>query len=441
MTQLKRKIEGKKAVVSIIGLGYVGLPLATVAANKGYTVIGADIKKESVHAINKGISPIKEPGLDRAVAQAVSTGRLRATLHSNMAAREADIVIVVVQTPIDSAKEPDLRAFTSAWKTVAENLTPGKLLISESTVPPGTMKKVVLPMLEEKGLQAGRDFYLAYSPERAIPTRTLQEIEGNDRIVGGIDPASTEAAALFYRQITKGEIAKTDIETAEVVKVIENAYRDVNIAFANEVALLCGRLGIDATSAINLANRHPRVNIHTPGPGVGGHCIPKDPYFLLKSAKEAGLELKLVSAAREVNEAMPGHVLDLIKRSLKEAKKDPEKAKISILGIAYKGNTDDSRNSPAEPIVRGLMAEKMDVISHDPYVTQDFGGRFSNDIEEVVKDSDCLVIVTDHDAYRQLDLGKLKKQLKRPCIIIDSRSLFRPEAVEAEGLRYVGLGG
>jgi UDP-N-acetyl-D-mannosaminuronic acid dehydrogenase len=347
---------------------------------------------------------------------------------------------LVVQTPIKEDKEPDLSAFRAAWETVSQNLSRGKLLISESTVPPGTMKGVVVPILEKSGLKAGRDFYLAYSPERAIPTKTLQEMQENGRIVGGVDKESADLAALVYSQIMEGEVSKEDIETAEMVKVIENAYRDVNIAFANEIALLCEKRGVDAARVIELANKHPRVDILSPGPGVGGHCIPKDPYFLLHSAKESGLELKLISSARKINESMPRHVLELIKKSLQGVNKDPKEAKVSVLGIAYKGNTDDSRNSPAEPIVRGLMAEKYNVISHDPYVSQDFGGNFSNNLEDVVADSDCVVFVADHDFYKSLDLQRFKDGLNKPCVVIDSRRLFDPNSFDGEGIKYVGLG-
>jgi UDP-N-acetyl-D-mannosaminuronic acid dehydrogenase len=302
------------------------------------------------------------------------------------------------------------------------------------------MKGVVLPILERSGLKAGQDFLLAYSPERAIPTRTLQEMQENGRIGGGLTGESADLASMAYSQIISGDISAVDIETAEMVKVVENAYRDVNIAFANEVALLCEKRGIDASRTIELANKHPRVDILNPGPGVGGHCIPKDPYFLLHSARDSGLELKLISTARRINESMPGHVLKLIKKSLQDMNKDPKKAKVSILGIAYKGNTDDSRNSPAEPIVRGLMAERVNVISHDPFVSQDFGGDFSNNIDEVVNDSDCVVFVADHDFYKEMDLQKFKGSLNRPCVVVDSRRLFDPQSFEGEGIKYVGLG-
>ena len=440
MERLEGKIIDRTAVIGVVGLGYVGLPLATIFASKGFTVIGADIKTDVVDKINRGESPINEPGLEEILSTAVGQKRLTATTDGASVTRAADILFLVVQTPITKDKEPDLSNFKAAWTTVSENLTPGKLLISESTIPPGTMKGVVAPILEKSGLSAGRDFNLAYSPERAIPTRTLIEMQENGRVVGGLTDTGAELAALAYSQITSGAITKADIETAEMVKIIENAYRDVNIAFANEIALLCEKRSVDASQVIELANKHPRVNIHSPGPGVGGHCIPKDPHFLLHSARECGIELKLISTARQINESMPEHVLRLIKKSLHDSNKDPRTAKVSIMGIAYKGNTDDSRNSPAEPIVRGLMAEKFNVISHDPYVSHDFGGAFSNDINHVLADSDCVVFVADHDYYKEMDLQKFKGAINQTCVVVDSRRLFDPQSFDGEMIKYVGLG-
>jgi UDP-N-acetyl-D-mannosaminuronic acid dehydrogenase len=440
MRTLKNLITEKKSIIGLIGLGYVGLPLASLFAKAGFKVLGADIKEELVEKVNQGESPINEPGIDDILTEVTQKGMLQATNDVGLVIRESDIIFVVVQTPVDESKKPNLHTFKAAWETISENLSKGKLLISESTVPPGTMKEVVLPILEKSGLKGGADFYLAYSPERAIPTKTLEEIKKNGRVVGGVTKESTELAALTYQQIIKGEVSKTDIETAEMIKVIENAYRDVNIAFANEIALLCEKRGIDANQAIELANNHPRVDILSPGPGVGGHCIPKDPYFLLHAAQKSGIELKLVSSARKINEAMPKHILKLIKKSLKDTDKDLKTAKVSILGIAYKGNTDDSRNSPAEPIVRALMADKCNVISHDPFVTQDFGGAFSNNIDEVLIDSDCVVFVADHDYYKSMDLRAFKAKVNHPCVVVDSRRLFDPEEVNIEGLKYLGLG-
>jgi UDP-N-acetyl-D-mannosaminuronic acid dehydrogenase len=247
-------------------------------------------------------------------------------------------------------------------------------------------------------------------------------------------------AKLLYKNITAGELIIDNISTVEVVKIIENTYRDVNIALANEIALICEKLGVDATRAIEIANKHPRVHLHMPGAGVGGHCIPKDPCFLIDKANKLGVKLKVISAARELNENMPKHMLRLIETALKSVNKSVENAKISILGVAYKGNTDDTRGTPAEGIIKSLIQTNCEVFSHDPYVTQDFGGKFSNRLEEAISDSDCVVIVADHDEYKHLDLKKISKLLKKPSVIVDGRRILNPEEVEGTGISYFGVG-
>lgn len=436
----REEIQEKSCKVGVIGLGYVGLPMAAVLAQRGYTVLGGDISSAVVEKIDCGQSPIGEEGLQSLVSRAVTAGKLRATLDTGKVVREGDVVIVVVQTPIDEEKKPDLSFLKKALETVAENLSRGKLVVIESTIPPGTTRDVVIPLLQKSGLVAGEDFFLAYSPERAIPTRTLEEIQKNDRVVGGVNEESASLARELYLSVTSGEVFITDIATAEVVKVIENTYRDVNIALANEIALLCEKLGVDAMEAITLANRHPRVNLHLPGAGVGGHCVPKDPYFLISRAEELGIELKVISSARKVNEAMPQHVLKIIEKALKGVNKRVEDSKVAVLGIAYKGNTDDVRGAPSKAVIEGLRKASCDVFSHDPFVTQDFGGGFSNDLEEAARDADCLVILTDHDIYKNLDLKRLSKILKKPGVVVDGRRILDPSKAEGEGLRYFGIG-
>jgi UDP-N-acetyl-D-mannosaminuronic acid dehydrogenase len=244
----------------------------------------------------------------------------------------------------------------------------------------------------------------------------------------------------FYKRITGGELILADIATVEVVKLVENTYRDPNIALANEIAMFCEGLGVDALKAITLANKHPRVHLHLPGAGVGGHCIPKDPKFILNKAEQLGIKLEVIEAARRVNEAMPMHVVRMIKQALGSVDKSIEDSKIAILGIAYKGDTDDVRGTPAKVIVEELLESKSFVYSHDPYVKQDFGGRFSNDLDKVVSKSDCVVVVTDHNLYKSLDLKELAKQLKAPSVVVDARRILDPERVKGHGMRYFGVG-
>ncbi len=435
--ELKKKIHEKRSKICVVGLGYVGLPMAAILAKRGYNVTGIDINEKIVEKINQGISPINENGLD-ALLKEVAGRNLTATARPE-AVSDSDIIFIIVQTPIDKDKKPDLSILKTACETVSRYLKKGQLVILESTIPPGTMNDVIIPILERSGLCAGEDFYLVYSPERAIPTRTLEEIVKNSRIIGGIDEKSAGLAKELYSCVTSGELLTEDIQTAEIIKLIENTYRDVNIALANEIALFCEKKGIDAAKAIEIANRHPRVNIHAPGPGVGGHCIPKDPYFLIHEAEEMGLHLRLIRTSREINESMPGHVIELIQHALKSINKDIKDSKISILGIAYKGNTDDVRKTPSKEVIKKLMPIS-DVFSHDPYVSKDFGGKFSNDLEEVVSDSDCIVVMTDHDEYKDADMKKIIKGLKKPCVIVDSRRVIDPEMTQDAGAKYFGIG-
>lgn len=433
-------IADKSCRIGILGMGYVGLPMAAISASKGFRVLGGDINPDIVKTINHGESPISEKGLDAMVKETVSKGMLRATCDTDAVVRESDVVLVVVQTPIDAEKKPDLGTIKCATHTISRNLTKGKLIIIESTLPPGATQETIIPILEQSGLKAGEDFYLAYSPERAIPTRTLEEIQKNGRIIGGITEESALFARALYSHITSGELITGDIKTVEFVKVIENTYRDVNIALSNEIAILCEKLGVDAVRAIEMANKHPRVNLLQPGTGVGGHCIPKDPYFLINKAEELDVDLRVISSARKVNEDMPKHLLNIIEKALKSADKKIEDSKVAVLGIAYKGNTGDIRGTPSKEVIETLMEMHCDVFSHDSFVSQDFGGKFSNRIEDAVRDADCLVIVTDHDEYKHLNLKGLLKILKKPGVIVDGRRIIDPQKAEELDFHYFGVG-
>lgn len=436
--RLLESIGNREARIAVLGLGHVGLPMAAIAAARGYRVTGIDIDKLIVNRVNGKSSPINEPGLEGLIREAVECGRLTASTRAT-GVKDSDIVLIVVQTPVDEHGQPRLESLLSACRSVARKLSRGTLVLVESTVPPGTARRRLLPVLESSGLVAGEDFFLAYSPERAMPTRTLQEIQENSRVVGG-DGRSTELARAFYGNVTSGGICTGSLEEVEVVKLIENTFRDVNIALANEVALFCEALGVDSLKAIELANRHPRVNFHLPGPGVGGHCIPKDPHFLISAAEKLGIELKVIKAGRERNSSMPGHVLRKLEEALKRKGISIDGSKIAILGLAYKGNTDDMRATPAEPIIKSLMHRKAEVSSHDPYVKQDFGGAVSSKIEEAVEGADAIVVLADHDEYRELELAKLKPILKENAAIIDGRRVFSREEIQELKLSYYGIG-
>ncbi|MFV2041308.1 MAG: nucleotide sugar dehydrogenase, partial [Candidatus Hydrothermarchaeales archaeon] len=384
MERLEGMIKDRTAVIGVIGLGYVGLPLATIFAKKGFTVIGADIKADVVDKINRGESPINEPGLGELLSDVVGQKRLSATTDGAKAVRAADILFLVVQTPITKDKEPDLSNFKAAWTTVAENLSPGKLLVSESTIPPGTMKDIVAPILEKSRLSAGRDFHLAYSPERAIPTRTLIEMQENGRVVGGFTDTGAELAALAYSQITSGAITKVDIETAEMVKVIENAYRDVNIALANQMAEIAESMDRNGVEVLRLASMHPRVSFLDPGIGVGGHCIPVDPWFLHHAAPELS---SLIVAARSINDGRSERTATKIAPRVAAI----ENPRVVVAGIAYKEDVADTRQSPAIRIVEDLEARGVDVVVYDPLVL-----GVQADLRDLCSGADLLAIVVGH---------------------------------------------
>lgn len=411
--------------IAIYGLGYIGLPTAALFATSGLKVTGVARNKKRLEMINQGKSPIEEPGLDELVAKSVSMENLQATDNGEASAEEADVMIVIVPTPMDKFKRADLDAVKSTCQTISRGLKKGNLVIIESTVPQGTCQNIVVPILEESGLKAGDDFGVAYTPERAIPNNTLYEMTHNARVIGGIDDESADMAITLYQRITEGEIIKvSNLITAETVKLIENTFRDVNIALANEIAMICEGIGVDAIEAINTANHHPRVNIHTPGPGVGGHCLAIDPYFIVETAEEHGMEAPIIRTCRNTNEGMPNHVTKLIIDALTEAGKNLRDSTIGILGVAYKGNVDDARETPAEPLIRILKEKGADVYAHDPLVSdnqiEDLGA-ISVDYEEALG-CDCVVLVTEHDFYKDIRPEMIKNKVfvcTRPILNLD----------------------
>lgn len=423
--------------LAIFGLGHMGLPTAALFARNGLRVVGVDIDQRNVEYINSGRSPIMEPGLDELLKYVVSKGCLSATLMGEEAAEKADVMIVIVPTPMDENKNADLSAVTSACRTMARAIGQDDLVIIESTVPPGTCDNIVIPLLEESGLVAGKDFNLACTPERALPNNTLHEITHNARVIGGINQKSADDAASLYTRITRGQIIKVrNLRTAEMVKLMENTYRDVNIALANEFAKICETLDIDAVEAIKAANHHPRVEIHTPGPGVGGHCLSIDPYFIVEMADKEGLDTPLIKNARRVNESMPQHVVQIIKGALKEVGKTINGSSIGILGAAYKGDVADSRETPAKPLINFLIALGASVFVHDPYVSPETIKSFNGKpvtLEEALE-CDCVVLVTDHSIYKELKPEMIKKG-----VLVCTRPVLNPERFTSK-IIFKGVG-
>jgi len=435
-SELAKAIHNRTARIVVIGLGYVGLPVACMFAKAGFQVVGIRRDNEKIAQINRGICPIegKEPGLPELLAEVIREGRLKATTDY-AECRRAQIALIAVETPVDkTTKRPGYEALRATLQGLGQNLQPGTLVIVESTIAPRTMETVVKPILEEaSGLKVNEDFYLANCPERVMPGKLLANIENCSRVVGGMSPETAQAAVELYRYIVKADLDPTDCLTAELVKTVENTYRDVQIAFANEVALLCESVGADVWEVRQLVNKSPQRDMHLPGPGVGGHCIPKDPWLLVHGAGD-GFEARLIPTARAINDSMPFHVLELVERALREAGREVRGARIAVLGYAYKENTDDARNSPAIPLIKRLEELGAEVAVHDPYVK-----GYNNDLEEVVTGSDCVMIMAAHDQYRELDLENLKTQLRLP-ILIDGRNAFSMRKAQEAGFIYKGVG-
>ena len=427
--------------VCVVGTGHIGLPTACVIAEAGFEVIAADINEKIVEAVNKGISPVKENGLDELLARVVRSKKLVASTDVTSSVKESTVILIIVPTPLQT-DGPDISAIKSAGKAVARGLKKGDLVVLESTIYPEGTKKILRPILEENsGMKAGIDFFLAYSPERALPTKSISEIRDNVRIVGGINPESGKKAVEFYSRFVTSEVADVgDSTTAEFIKISENVYRDVNIALANELALMAANIGIDIKNVIKHANKHPRVNIHEPGAGVGGHCIPKDPYFLINKAKENNLDLSLIKTARKINEKMPEYVVGMAEAALSKTNRDMNDSRVTVLGYAYKGDTADTRGTPTIQIANELRSLGAKVVLQDPYVRQDNGTAIEQDLMQSVTGSDCIVIVTDHSEYRNINIEELSKRMKKPGVVIDGRNILDPADVRSSGLIYYGIG-
>jgi len=422
--------------ITVIGLGYVGLPTAVVFASKGYTVIGVDVDVRKVEAVNSGRCYLREPGLDVLLREAVSKAFLRATTDAVGAVRESDAVIIAVLIPVREGAT-DLSYLREALLAVREGLHRGLLVIIESTIPPGTTVNFVKPLLEESGLRVEEDFYLAHVPERIAPGKAIYELLHEPRVVGGVGPKSTEKALELYSRVNS-KLYPTDATTAEFVKLVENTYRDLNIAFANLLALMAEKLGIDVYEAIRLANTHPRVNIHMPGAGVGGPCLTKDPYMLASLYREFW-GTRLIELARKINEYMPKHTVEIVERALGDAGLSAKDAKIAVLGAAYKGGVDDTRESPAKYIVRELLEKGARVVVYDPYTSESFGAERAESLEDAVRDADVVVIVTDHPEFKALDLEGIAK-LVRHRVVVDGRRVIEPHQAIKYGFKYYGIG-
>jgi UDP-N-acetyl-D-glucosamine dehydrogenase len=406
---LLERIEDKSARICVIGLGYVGLPLAAGLANVGYPVIGLDSNEERVRAIQSGQSYIMDVSAAD-IARLVAAKRLSATADYD-AILKVDVVFICVPTPFDAMKAPDLSAIVTAATGISRRLQPGQLIILQSTTYPGTTEERVLPILEQSGLRAGHDFHLAFSPERINPGDRVYRVGNLPKVVGGLTPQCTELARRLLMKLSPQVHVVSSPRAAEMSKLLENIFRSVNIALVNELALLCERMGIDIWEVIRAAATKPFGFMpFYPGPGTGGHCIPVDPYYLSWKAREYDFYTKFIELAAEVNQSMPYHVVDLICTGLNRHNRVLRGAKVLILGVAFKKDVDDARNSPAERIIELLLERGADVRYNDPYVPR---FRVGNSVfcteavpltsvsltDEALRESDCVVIVAGHSCY------------------------------------------
>lgn len=412
--------------VCVLGLGYIGLPTAALLATHGYHVLGVDTDQRVVETINQGGIHIEEPGLHTLVRAAAQSGNLCAAT----APVPCDVFIIAVPTPITEDKKADMSYVRGAAEALLPVLKRGDLVVLESTSPPGACNTLIKPILEQSGLHVGEDISLAHCPERVLPGRILTELIANDRIIGGMDRRSAERAGELYARFIEGDIFLTDTTTAEMVKVIENTFRDVNIALANETALLCERLGINFWEVARLANRHPRVKLHAAGPGVGGHCISVDPWFLVEEFPETA---QLIALARRRNDAMPEHVA----RTTLSALASVEHPIVAVLGMAYKGNVDDIRESPALHVIALLEEAGCTVRAHDPHVT--CAPRENHALEACVDGADCILVLTAHAAFNTIDPAAMGARM-RSSVLFDAHNLLDHAPWREAGFRILVLG-
>ena len=399
--------------IIVMGLGYIGLPTASMLATKGHTVVGVDVNESAVNTINSGRIHIIEPDLDILVRSAVNSGNLRASLVPE----QGDTFIIAVPTPFkpegDNPKAPDLSYVEAATRAVVPFLQEGNLIILESTSPVGTtefIERIVVEMRPELGGKV----YAAHCPERVLPGHILRELVDNDRIIGGTSKAAVAKAKELYKTFCSGAILETDSRTAELSKLVENSFRDVNIAFANELSLICDRLGINVWETIALANRHPRVNILQPGPGVGGHCIAVDPWFIVSSAPETA---RLIRTAREVNDHKPHWVIERVKAKAERFKRPV----IVCMGLTFKANIDDMRESPSLEIAQDLLAADIGIVKAcDPNVEPGKSPVPLVDIRTALQEADILVLLVDHAEFIEID-----RELIKDKVVIDTRGIWR----------------
>lgn len=416
-----------KAKICVVGLGYIGLPTSAMFASHGHEVIGIDVNKEVIEELNKGKIIIEEPYLDILVQAAVTSGNLKAQLKPC----EADAFIIAVPTPITKDKKANMKYVKAATESIVPYVKKGNVVILESTSPTGTTEEVMKPILEKSGLKIGEELFLGHSPERVLPGQILMELVNNNRIIGGINRKSAQKIKDLYSTFVKGEMYLTTATTAEMCKMMENTYRDVNIALANELAKISENIGINAWEVIDLCNKHPRVNLHQPGPGVGGHCLAVDPWFIVEKVPELA---KIIKLSRETNDSMPHYIFEKIEVLLKDIK---GKKKVTVLGITYKPNIDDIRESPIVELIKLLEHAGYEISVVDPYVKE--YKYLENDIIKACNGSDLVMLAVNHNKFKVLPFEDMKRKM-RGNILLDTRNYLDKESLKLNNFNHVLLG-
>ncbi|MBX0357762.1 nucleotide sugar dehydrogenase [Halobacillus sp. Nhm2S1] len=419
-----------KKSLCVVGLGYIGLPTSVMFAIHGHKVHGVDVNQKAVEMINAKQLHIEENGLQERLEEAVDAGNFKASMEPT----EADVFVIAVPSPIREDKTANLDYVRKATEAIVPFVKEGNLVILESTVPPRTVEDVMLPVLEKTGLEIGEELFVSHSPERVIPGKVFQELVDNDRIVGGINGASSQMTKELYESFVKGEIHLTDATTAEMAKVIENTYRDVNIAFANELAMISDRIGVNSWEAIKLANYHPRVNIHTPGPGVGGHCIAVDPWFLAELQPDLA---QIIQLSRNTNDNMPVYTANQVEKLMKEQFiQDP---KVALFGLSFKANIDDHRESPSLKVILELVERGISFTTYDPHIKENIASNQTQDMEEALEGADILVVLTDHDEFKALAPSSIKEKMSNR-VVLDTKNCLNLDDWKEAGFVTKRLG-
>jgi nucleotide sugar dehydrogenase len=444
-SEILSNIKNGKITLCVVGLGRVGLPTASVFAKAGAKVMGADINGELVKLVNSGNCPfIDEPGLGELVHEIVMKGNLKATTNVSEAVRASDSVIICVPTPVDEQKVPDYSAIEKACKETAKALKEGALVIIESTVGPGTVENMVVPILEKgSNMKVCRDFGVASCPERGDPGRMLENLYSVPKVIGGMDSRSADVASWLYEAALGVKVIKVrDPKTANAVKLTENLFRDVNIALANEFALLYEKLGIDTIEVINACATKYNFMPHYPGAGVGGPCLPQNSYYLIVEGIKVGNIPYLIRMAREINDRMPEHVVALVAEALNDVGKTIKGSRIAVLGVTYKPDVRDLQLTPMEKVVHKLVEMGGIVSIYDPMFRNEviFGIKTTNSLKDAAAGSDCIVIGTSHKEFRSLNLAEIWSICRKPAALVDARNAIQPEAAKKCGFAFRGVG-